>query len=87
MGFISLRLCFCDSVPIGDVTEGFDEFGAVVLVVDVAGVFPNVQCHYDLEVATEVDVVFFDLNDVCAVYTFVDFQSCPPEPSVLAATA
>ena len=34
---------FVDVVPVDDVPEAFDEFGAVVLVVHVVGVFPDIQ--------------------------------------------
>ena len=54
---------FVDFVPVYQVPEGFHEFGAVVLVVEVVGMFPNIQSHQDLEVRKYVDVVFFDLHD------------------------
>ncbi len=40
---------FVGVVPVDDVPEAFDKFGAVILVVYVVGVFPNVQNHQEPE--------------------------------------
>ena len=56
---------FVYSVPVDDVPEGFNEFCSVILVVNIVGVFPNIQSHNYLKIGENVDVVFFNLHNQC----------------------
>ena len=53
---------FVDVVPVDDVPEAIHEFGAVILVVNVLCVFPEVENHEQSESGVHVHVVLLNLH-------------------------
>lgn len=59
--FVMTAVQFADFVPVDVVPEAFDKLSALVLVIKIIRVFPDIEREYGSEIRQAVNIMFFQL--------------------------